>query len=169
MGQLIILGNGFDLSCGLKSSFQDFLYWRRLVIDTGGAPDSELNAFDIILGMSENEHSQWADVESAMQDLFIGDVGHESLLDTIYNDSFAFSYELIDNGSTQHFDSQHPLCQLTKTKMALERAPMKDVFVTFLREELARYETSFCQYLQQEVKSKGGCTYPELRTRSKKS
>ena len=26
--QLLIIGNGFDLSCGLKSSFKDFIDWR---------------------------------------------------------------------------------------------------------------------------------------------
>ena len=28
MDQLLVLGNGFDLACGLKSSYSDFFYWR---------------------------------------------------------------------------------------------------------------------------------------------
>lgn len=28
MKQLLILGNGFDLSCGLKSTYNDFFEWR---------------------------------------------------------------------------------------------------------------------------------------------
>ncbi len=32
--QLLIIGNGFDLHCGLKSSYRDF--FRRAILDTAG-------------------------------------------------------------------------------------------------------------------------------------
>ena len=48
MAELVIIGNGFDLACGLKSSYSDFFYHRytddrkRQLYDYEGISSSEL-------------------------------------------------------------------------------------------------------------------------------
>lgn len=155
MSQLLILGNGFDLACGLKSSFQDFLKWRRSCINFDDPSNQEVNAFDIILEQHDGELSRWADVESAMQALFAGEVNHEPILDALYNAPLAYSFDLHGNESSTYFDSQDPLCQFAKNKMGLDKPPLRNALVTFLRKELERYEATFCEYLRHEVTSKG--------------
>ena len=59
MAELVIIGNGFDLACGLKSSYSDFFYHRytddrkRQLYDYEGISSSELcklNFWDFIFG-----------------------------------------------------------------------------------------------------------------------
>lgn len=169
MSQLLILGNGFDLACGLKSSFQDFLKWRQVRIDADGPSDPELNAFDIILKPHNEKLSRWADVESAMQALFAGEADHKPVLDIIYNRPLAYSIGLNGEDSSSYFDSHDPLCQFAKNKMGLERSPLRDDLVAFLREELRRHEASFSEYLRQEVSNRGENTLLQLRVHSRNS
>lgn len=72
MSQLIILGNGFDRACGLKSSFTDFSSWRQNQIDCCNLSDPNLNAYDIILNECNDGAALWSDIESAMQALLVG-------------------------------------------------------------------------------------------------
>lgn len=64
MHQLIILGNGFDLTCGLKSKFSDF-YNNR----TNGTksiesiPEYERNVWDLILSETGQSDPLWCDIE----------------------------------------------------------------------------------------------------------
>lgn len=155
MGQLLILGNGFDLACGLESSFQSFRKWRQSRIDINNLSDPDLNAFDVILEQHRGDLSQWADVESAMQALFVGEADHEPILDKIYAKPVAYSINLDGSESSTLYDSQNPLCQYSKSRMRLDKVPEKDDLVAFLRNELRRYEATFGEYLWQEVENKG--------------
>lgn len=79
--QLIVLGNGFDLQCGLKSSFSDFFLDRMpLAEEASGMRGDELVAFmqekhltvwDLIL-LSRRGLRNWCDVESAIRDVVCG-------------------------------------------------------------------------------------------------
>lgn len=82
---LIVIDNGFDLSCGLASSFKDFFEPRMKVIDSlvseEGACDYEtikargLTAWDLILRSRKDMESKafnvnWCDVETAIANVF---------------------------------------------------------------------------------------------------
>ena len=50
MHQLIILGNGFDLACGLKSKFSDFYSNRTNGTNSiESIPEDKRNAWDVVL------------------------------------------------------------------------------------------------------------------------
>ncbi|HJI71910.1 MAG TPA: bacteriophage abortive infection AbiH family protein [Coriobacteriaceae bacterium] len=82
---LIVIGNGFDLSCGLASSFKDFFEPRMRVIDSlvseKGSCDYEaikargLTAWDLILRSRKDMEARafnvnWCDVETAIANVF---------------------------------------------------------------------------------------------------
>ena len=82
---LIVIDNGFDLSCGLASSFKDFFEPRMKVIDSlvseEGACDYEtikargLTAWDLILRSRKDMEARafnvnWCDVETAIANVF---------------------------------------------------------------------------------------------------
>lgn len=82
---LIVIGNGFDLSCGLASSFKDFFEPRMKVIDSlvseEGTCDFEaikargLTAWDLILRSRKDMEARafnvnWCDVETAIANVF---------------------------------------------------------------------------------------------------
>ena len=82
---LIVIGNGFDLSCGLASSFKDFFEPRMKTIDSlvteEGACDYKainargLTAWDLILRSRKDMEARafnvnWCDVETAIANVF---------------------------------------------------------------------------------------------------
>lgn len=82
---LIVVCNGFDLSCGLASSFKDFFEPRMGVIDSlvseEGSCDYEaikargLTAWDLILRSRKDMEARafnvnWCDVETAIANVF---------------------------------------------------------------------------------------------------
>lgn len=82
---LIVIGNGFDLSCGLASSFKDFFEPRMKVIDSlvseGGFCDygvikaRGLTAWDLVLRSPKDMEARafnvnWCDVETAIANVF---------------------------------------------------------------------------------------------------
>ncbi|MFR7749494.1 MAG: AbiH family protein [Collinsella sp.] len=82
---LIVIGNGFDLSCGLASSFKDFFEPRMRAVDSlvseEGFCDYEaikargLTAWDLILRSRKDMEARafnvnWCDVETAIANVF---------------------------------------------------------------------------------------------------
>ncbi len=74
--QLIVVGNGFDLECGLKSGFGSFLDARKEAFKLA---DDDLDAgeahfrktlWDLVLGSLEG--SNWCDVEGAIRRWLVG-------------------------------------------------------------------------------------------------
>ena len=67
--QLVVIGNGFDLECKLKSSFTSFISARNRALEQEGNSESnplgiKRNLWDVILGSMDGDH--WADVEGAI-------------------------------------------------------------------------------------------------------
>lgn len=72
--QLIIVGNGFDLACGLKSAYTDFFSSRLQAVDSmrslneadwkKAVDDNHLTVWDFILKLEVG--SDWCDVEKAI-------------------------------------------------------------------------------------------------------
>lgn len=86
--QLIILGNGFDLNCGLKSGFSSFFKSRMDLIEELGKGEeheffkavkqSGLTLWDLILACRNPrfggcKDTAWCDVEAAMTAVVVGD------------------------------------------------------------------------------------------------
>lgn len=82
---LIVIGNGFDLSCGLASSFKDFFEPRMDVVDSivseegvcdyGAIKARGLTAWDLILRSRKDMEARafnvnWCDVETAIANVF---------------------------------------------------------------------------------------------------
>lgn len=61
MYQLIVIGNGFDLSCDLKSSFSDFHDYRAKS-DLVAHPENT-TIWDLILKQEKGHNWRWCDVE----------------------------------------------------------------------------------------------------------
>lgn len=87
--QLVIIGNGFDLECGLKTSFNDYLSFKRSEIKVESpskaklflslSEQNDLNLFDFIL----NETSIWADLEASIS-RFLSDSNKKGSLFSIF-------------------------------------------------------------------------------------
>lgn len=90
--QLLIIGNGFDLACGLKSSYNDFFEY---IFDENNGSDYRLNFWLCIFKeLSQQNHSMnessWTDIESQIltQLRYI-----EFLSDRGFLDTYHFKYE----------------------------------------------------------------------------
>lgn len=79
--QLLIIGNGFDISCGLRSRFSDFFEGRILTLEAADnlegdelvkfCADKHLTVWDLILASRHaipggHMKANWCDVESAI-------------------------------------------------------------------------------------------------------
>ncbi|MCH5158158.1 MAG: hypothetical protein J1F33_03065 [Clostridiales bacterium] len=78
--QLLILGNGFDLHCGLKSSYKDF--FRSSILDTIGEPFGLKQLQVGVTGfwesllleyykLSEKDDYNWCDIETIMKNTLL--------------------------------------------------------------------------------------------------
>lgn len=68
--QLIILGNGFDIACGLSSRYSDFYKSRAKYIHTiiGTDPlNAQANIWDYILKGSAADYEKWSSVEAGIR------------------------------------------------------------------------------------------------------
>ena len=111
---LIVIGNGFDLSCGLASSFKDYFEPRMRVIDSlvseEGFCDYKaikargLTAWDLILRSRKDMEARafnvnWCDVETAIANLF----GINLLEDGIDDEGVMISDYAVSFGSLQDY------------------------------------------------------------------
>lgn len=111
---LIVIGNGFDLSCGLASSFKDFFEPRMRVIDSlvseKGSCDYEaikargLTAWDLILRSRKDMEARafnvnWCDVETAIANVF----GINLPEDGMYDEGVMISDYAVSFGSLRDY------------------------------------------------------------------
>lgn len=155
MHQLIIIGNGFDLACGLKSRFSDFLACRY---DDRGSFLSSYGietAWDIILSSIDDTDPLWCDVEAIISSFIIGDKGDQPRICSIAADepsSFDPNYRsqflevlrkkaknLLFGGGTYTFLSSE----------------QEERIYQFMSQELRLFEEAFASYLQDEVSRLG--------------
>ena len=70
--QLIIIGNGFDMECGLESGFNDFFTDRFGDEETGQPTPDDMNLWDCFFQFMKEVQDdmpyEWKDVESAIKD-----------------------------------------------------------------------------------------------------
>lgn len=89
--QLIILGNGFDLSCGLKSSYQDFFQWLENNEKSSIIHIKNENFWFLILSEAKLDDPTWFDVEGKITkiiEFLISEFSEKDYQYQLYTDSF---------------------------------------------------------------------------------
>lgn len=86
MHQLIILGNGFDLTCGLKSKFSDFYRNRTSgTFSIESIPEDVRNVWDLVLSEIGQNDPLWCDIESLISIYVFQEDGYGSRLDRMFS------------------------------------------------------------------------------------
>ena len=176
--QLIILGNGFDLQCGLRSRFGDFFRsrferiesiqdysketWKSLI------KDSDLTVWDFIL--EANIDGSWCDVEGTIESWVLSAAGpktRSSLFWCALNcmKEFPFTDRLpviVKAGSRlagEEDDRSYLLGNIARyvwTLFSDNHRYTSDMFIGLLRQDLGRLERFFGDYLSREITNDRG-------------
>lgn len=155
--QLIILGNGFDLECGLPSSFGDFLTARKQALGPESEDDANPLGFtetiwDILL--SNLGDASWCDIESAIAKWIIPDGGRSLFQQTLLtieahqgHSSFTYDQSKIEDLITIYLHETYPCLY---GKWSGER------LLELTRSDLTTLEQDFCKYLSRAVETTDG-------------
>lgn len=172
--QLLILGNGFDLHCGLKSGYKDF--FRYTILDTIG---ERFNLAQMKAGVSgfwerllleyykkygEKDYS-WCDIEGIIRDVLCGILidnssGNYNLRSNILNavKTGLDLYEQKLYGDNKSIERYIFICcvnALNRVKYEIETDNDRlDYLGKLLLIELNNFEKRFCKYIK-------GCIYDE--------
>lgn len=141
MHQLLILGNGFDMACGLQSSFAAFHHSR---FDSAGKfICGKPTIWDYILKERyEDKDPNWSDVESALSSLLLND-------ELSFNTLMPYLSELPEiNACTEA--SKCPPDQPVLAPNKTWPSDQKAVF-DYLYEQLSLYENELSKYLSNQV------------------
>ena len=148
MHQLIILGNGFDLTCGLKSKFSDFYRDRTSgSISVESIPEDERKAWDMILAEKGQDDPLWCDIESLISAYVFQEDGLGSRLDRM----FSVTGLAIDLSSTIPFPRpKDDLYKFVSTRLGKEDVSQAEL-TSYLLSSLKKYERIFARYLEEQV------------------
>lgn len=170
--QLLIIGNGFDLACGLKSSYSDFFDERLKTIDTiwsleandwkQAVDKNKLTVWDFILNI-KIEGTDWCNVEKAIGDWVLPRdcEEYESLIDSLFGilERYPFSSPSprFINGRMTYgmkvFDLRiRDVSRYIWYKMEYQPEQHMDRsrLLSFLRKELTIIENQFQDYLRRQ-------------------
>lgn len=167
---LVVLGNGFDLACGLRSGFADFFTPRMdkltEITQTGVKGDlpwfahmsreTELTAWDIVL---EGRHGDdWADVESAINEWINSGKRHDNIkgLCSAMQNRFMDPYGARRETYTPNTPVENQLFHYLISGHGSQLHDSKDLtetLVSVLVGELRKLENALCKYLKGEVDS----------------
>lgn len=168
--QLVVLGNGFDLECGLRSRFSDFMAERLIKMEPDNfafetwiafLQDSQLTVWDFIL--RDKYDQNWFDIEQAIADLIydISDANNRRnrtarlLLAKI--NSFPFQSggmtyikdgrKFLEKDSQEaYFGDISRVYHARYQSRKVEQIDARDIAI-FLKEELTLFENEFANYL----------------------
>lgn len=164
--QLIIIGNGFDLECGLRSSFGHFIAARKEYFDHSNSDNAEptfhRTIWDCIL--DEEKDGNWCDVEGAIAEWIAPrDPRHESgaPLDlssnlTLFGKTLRKVGKLNTIGCGVHL-SPNETQDRVANYLFLERPHKNDSpwtkerLLKLTREDLSIFESDFAMYLGSEI------------------
>ena len=181
--QLVILGNGFDLQCGLHSRFGDFFKPRFEMIANIGSysraawkntlDNSDLTLWDFIL--EANIDDAWCDVEGEIESwvLSFSDQNPKTSLfwgaleTTKRTDLFTdgMPYVVWCNGGNrlagEEDDKTHLFCNIARYILTISPEPTgeghaPEMFVDLLKRDLGKLEQAFGTYLSKEVDGNDG-------------
>lgn len=173
MEELIILGNGFDIGCGLKSRYADFynyrytnsfLYQLDNLLSSENRNREEINFWDIILASPDIEnviHKNWQDIESILAKYLDMIRKQDAYLEQwikYYNDVVKEQapvnkqIDIIDHfvivGLARISNKKYNRAFNSKKISADER---QSFIADILMDELKKYEGAFKEYLSQEI------------------
>ena len=156
MHQLIILGNGFDLACGLRSSFSQFYSARTNGTNSvASIPKDGQNVWDIILGEVSKEDPLWCDIEGLIATWVYGEHGKSSKVYRLYHPG-AVAINISDEDSIRRTFCpkgdvySFALANLNKAELSQEE------LTGFLLSQLKDYESCFAAYLLDQVRDASG-------------
>lgn len=164
INQLIILGNGFDLSCGLKSSYNDFFEY----IYSGSFKTSKNYWYYIFKKLSEEsqELSTWTDIEKQI-------LIELKNIEWIYREKIKTITQLISETAEKSTEEINSLKitylgfeELLKRRYSGFPRPRKEEIQEVLREELRVLENNFSDYLENQIKEEVGKINQNLSTGS---
>ena len=171
--QLIIIGNGFDLQCGLRSKFGDFFQprferieqvsdyktetWKRLVAET------DLTIWDFIL--EANIDSLWCDIEGVIERWVLSASDStdkkspfKKAVEFIKVRPFADGPHVIIGGrlEKEQSDEDHMLGNISRYAWITDptiasEGYNRDKFMALLKRDLSRLEKAFDTYLADEI------------------
>jgi len=145
---LLVIGNGFDLQCGLKSSYEDFFKWLRQ--DNKRACDN-LWAIHFLNNSPEGQH--WTDVEESLRKVWLEylipgnsktEIWEREAL-KIYNDIAIVPTKIT---TSRREDEAFYIAAYMKHKMRRASVPLDKYWYL---EELKKFESQFSEYLKAEV------------------
>lgn len=132
--QLIVLGNGFDLTCGLKSQYEDFY---------SSVKDNFNNILvDYAFG-TKLKNPNWTDVESNLLDLLNS---FASYYKGVYDGDVAMLFDLLDNLSSK-YRSRGDLEEHIRDQK-LENLP---IAFSLMKEEVKEFEKRLAIYLKSQI------------------
>lgn len=148
MHQLIILGNGFDLTCGLKSKFSDF-YSNRMngASSTESIPEGEMNVWDVILSETGKNDPLWCNIESLISTNVFREDDSGSRLDHMY-EQLVWTIDPSNQNRSEHSDNAvYKYASTCLGKQSVSQAELTSFLLTSLKE----YEQIFASYLKEQV------------------
>lgn len=159
--QLVVIGNGFDLECKLKSSFTSFISARNRALEQEGNSESnplgfKRNLWDVILGSMDGDH--WADVEGAIA-RWVVPMGGEGISSVFWKSSLDKTADVlhdISRGKKSAFDSKSipgkVASYLSEGSPQKARQWNKEKLLELTRHDLECLEKEFSAYLAQAEK-----------------
>lgn len=148
MHQLIILGNGFDLTCGLKSKFSDFYRNRtRGTFSIESIPEDERNVWDLVLSEKGQNDPLWCDIESLISVYVFQEDGFGSRLDRMFSMTGLSIDPLNPN---QPLRPKDDLYEFVSTRLKQEVVSQEEL-TGFLLSSLKEYARIFASYLKEQV------------------
>lgn len=148
MHQLIILGNGFDLTCGLKSKFSDFFNNRTNgTYSINSIPEDERNVWDVILSDVEERDPLWCSIESLISTYVFQEYDSGSRLDHMY-EQLVWTIDPSYPNRSEHPDNA--VYNYVSTCLGKENVSQEEL-TNFLLTSLKEYEHIFASYLKEQV------------------
>lgn len=166
INQLLIIGNGFDLACGLKSRYNDFFYdlYKENSQNYSIAENNNYwyKLFKGLVKFNEKSILGWTDVESQIltelmnveflynSDLF-SNIEPQMSEDSIKAYISRFVYTIAD--AYKYYDEDSVLNTFLVLTQTLHEIDILDKSSTFdrLKKDLKKFETTFASYLNNEL------------------
>lgn len=166
---MLVLGNGFDLKCGLHSSFPQF-YENEI---KGKKENTNVwyllfqlsyyfNSQSRVIPHIKNNNIKWMDIEGLIKEVaverkFTKDEVHLSFVSLSYIQVLTMAYNNRNNASYFYsFPEMVMFKEYFKTHSQIEKnLNLKNEMFKFLYDELIRFKKDFSLYISEEVKRKG--------------
>ena len=158
---IVVIGNGFDLHLGLKSSFEDF-FKKHLFVNGVFANNSNNLLYELIyykfycedlgrggfikkLGLSS---INWMDIEKFLKEI----ATNKTLIDTIFK---CYSHK-DENRFPGTFDRKMIACSLLLKNRKLPSDEGIEIIHKILKDDLFGFKDDFASYLKKQIEGKVG-------------